>query len=59
MTMAETETRLPFYMRGNYAPVGDEVEAFDTSLSPERACRSCGDPTRVRGSDSSIVATSG
>jgi carotenoid cleavage dioxygenase-like enzyme len=26
---AEESTRLPFHMRGNYAPVADEVEAFD------------------------------
>ena len=28
-TSDAAEERLPFYMRGNYAPVGDEVEAFD------------------------------
>ena len=29
----ESDTRLPFYMRGNYAPVADEVESFDLSVS--------------------------
>jgi carotenoid cleavage dioxygenase-like enzyme len=28
----ETDTQTPFYMRGNYAPVADEVEAFDLDV---------------------------
>jgi carotenoid cleavage dioxygenase-like enzyme len=29
----ETDTRLPFYMRGNYAPVVDEIESFDLEVT--------------------------
>lgn len=31
----EPGTKLPFYMRGNYAPVTDEVEAFDLPVRGE------------------------
>ena len=32
MTAIDDQTRTPFYLKGNYAPVADEVEAFDLAV---------------------------